>query len=433
MNLKSEKLNCMNTIHALRKSTVLTILSAGLMSWSCAASAQSSIAPPPSFPVTPPAVQDSEANNEMNVFNPEASVLYSPGAPQPAEPFRFGILNLRPHPYYRFLYGTGILSGTNQAQNTFINQISPGVLLEIGSHWTLDYTPTWSFYSNNHFHDSLDHAVTLTGGTSYEDWTFGLSQGFTLTSDPMVETATQTSQQTYTTALNASCQLNSKMSTDLGLGQSIISADNFNSSREWSTLDWLNYQFWPRLVVGVGVGFGYVNVDTGSDMTYEQLQTRVAWRATDKISFLIHAGGEDRQFLDGSTSDLLNPVFGAAIQYQPFEQTKISISADRTVAASYFANPAVNTDFTADLNQRLLGKLFLDLQGGYNIVKYVDSTAGASANREDDLYTVGVQLSYTFIERGKIAAFYQASKNSSTQSGFGYSSSQVGFEISYSY
>ena len=37
-----------------------------------------------------------------------------------------------------------------------------------------------------------------------------------LTSDPLVETATQTSQETYTTALNASCLLNSKMSTDLG-------------------------------------------------------------------------------------------------------------------------------------------------------------------------------------------------------------------------
>jgi len=281
----------------------------------------------------------------------------------------------------------------------------------------------------------LDHAITLTGGTSYEDWTFGLSQVCALTSDPLVATATQTSQETYTTTLSASCQLNSKMFTDLGLSQKILSADQFDSSREWGTLDWLNYQFWPRLDAGIGAGFGYVNMQTGPDMTYEQLQSRVDWRATDKISFQVHAGGEDDQFLgSGSAGDLLNFVFGAAVQYQPFEVTKITISADRNVSPSYFANQTTeNTDFTGDLNQRLLGKLYLDLQGGYHVVKYVASANNVSAGREDDLYSVSVQLSYAFTRRGSVAAFYQASSNSSTQPGFGYSSSQVGFQISYSY
>ena len=263
--------------------------------------------------------------------------------------------------------------------------------------------------------------------------TLGCRRLLHLTSDPLVETATQTSQATYTTAFNASCQINSKMTTDLGISQNIISADQFNSSREWATLDWLNYEFWPRLNAGVGAGFGYVNMETGPDMTYEQLQSRVNWRATDKISFQINAGGEDRQFLSGTNGDLLNFVFGAAIQYQPFEVTKISISADRTVSPSYFGGATENTDFTGELNQRLLGKLYLDLQGGYHTIKYEASASSSSVNREDDLYSVSVQLSYPFAQRGTIAAFYQASSNSSTQPGFGYSSSQVGFQISYSY
>jgi hypothetical protein len=438
MNIKSK--NRIITIHGIRKSTAWEVTLAVLLAFSHVSRAQQVIMPAPSYPVTPPAVQENEANNEMNVFSAEAN---APGGAQETQPFQYGIFTFRPHPFYRFLYGNGILSNTNQAENTVINQISPGFLLDIGRHWTLDYTPTWTLYSNNHFQDTLDHAVTLTGGTSYEDWTFGLSQGFTLTSDPLVETATQTSQQTYSTAIKASYQFNSKMSTDLGLSQNIISADQFESSREWSTLDWLNYQFWPRLDVGVGAGFGYVSMQSGSntnnvlsspDMTYEQLQSRVNWRATDKISFQVHAGGEDRQFLDGS-GNLLNFVFGAAIQYQPFEMTKISISAGRAVSPSYFGGATENTDFIGGLNQRLLGKLFLDLQGGYHVIKYVASgnTASAFNNREDDLYSASVQLSYPFAQRGTVAAFYQASSNSSTQPGFGYSSTQVGFQISYSY
>ncbi|MGD0348706.1 MAG: hypothetical protein ABSB84_00085 [Verrucomicrobiota bacterium] len=113
--------------------------------------------------------------------------------------------------------------------------------------------------------------------------------------------------------------------------------------------------------------------------------------------------------------------------------TKISISADRTVSASYFTNSATeSTDFTGELNQRLLGKFYLDLHGGYHTVKYVASASIASpvSSREDDYYSFSVQLSCPFAQRGLIAAFYQASSNSSTQPGFGYSSSQVGCQIS---
>jgi hypothetical protein len=418
------------TVHGIGKSTALKVTLAGLLALSPVAKAQQVIMPAPSYPVTPPAVQETEANNEMMVFSAEANV---PGGAPETQPFQYGIFTLRPHPFYRALYATGILSSPTNAQNTVINQFSPGFLLAIGSQWTLDYTPTLAFYSSSQFRNTLDHVVTLTGGTSYEDWTFGLSQSVAITSDPLVETATQTSQDTYTTAVNAACQFNSKMSTDLGVSQNIISADQFNSSSEWSTHDWLNYEFWPRLNAGIGPGFGYVNVQTGPDMTYEQLQSRVNWRATDKISFQIHAGGEDRQF-HGGAGDLLNFVFGAAIQYQPFEVTKISISADRTVSASYFTNSATeNTGFTGELNQRLLGKLYLDLQGGYHTVKYVASASNTPVNREDDVYSFSVQLSYPFAKRGTIAAFYQASSDSSTLAGYSYSSSQVGFQISYTY
>ncbi len=429
MNIKSK--NRIVAARGINNPAPLKVMLAVLLAWSFAARAQQVIMPAPVYPVTPPAVQESESNNEMTVFSAEANT--SVGARE-TEPFQYGIFTLRPHPFYRFLYGNGILSNTNQVANTVINQFSPGFLVDIGRQWTLDYTPTLTFYSSSQFHETLDHAITLTGGTAYEDWTLGLSQVVAFTSDPLVETATQTSQETYSTRLNASCQLNSKMSTDLEFDQNFISADQFNSSREWSTFDWLNYQFWPRLDAGVGADFGYVNMQTGPDMTYEQLQVRADWRATDKISFRVHVGGEDRQFLGGTNSnDLLNFVFGAAIQYQPFEVTKISIGADRTVSPSYFGGATENTDFTGDLNQRLLGKLYLDLQGGYHTVKYVDPVSGTSGNRQDDLYTVSVQLSYPFAQRGTMAAFYQASSNSSTQPGFGYSSSQVGFQISYSY
>src|SRR6185312_12721344 len=110
-----------------------------------------------------------------------------------------GVFTLRPHVSYSLIYSDGLELNPSNHQSTAIHQISPGMLINIGRHWTLDYTPTLKYYSNHRFQDSLDHAVVLTGGTTYGDWTFGLSQGYAATTESLVETATQTPTETYNT------------------------------------------------------------------------------------------------------------------------------------------------------------------------------------------------------------------------------------------
>ena len=389
--------------------------------------------PRPELSVTPPALQPSQTN-EMEVFTPAGA---APGNVLENAPIRWGPIGLRPHIYYRFLDGSGIPASEGKHVDTTIQEISPGLLFSLGSHWTLNYTPTWSFYSNRQFRNTLDHGVGLTGGTTYEDWVFGLSQGYSSSSAPLVETGTQTEQESYSTAISASCLLNSKMSLDLAVNQNLTSAAQFESSREWSTLDWLNYQFWARLNAALGLGFGYIDVDTGPDMTYERFQGRVNWRATDKLSFQIHGGLEDRQFLGGG-SDQLNPIVGTVIQYQPFETTKLSLNVDRVVAVSLLtASSSQNqitetTSVAGDLNQRLLEKFYLDLGGGYHTVKYVTS-GGAATDRKDNFYAFNVRLSCALLKRGTAAVFYQISDNSSSEPGFTFTSRQLGFELGYQY
>jgi hypothetical protein len=404
--------------------SLIKALLLGLFALNRNAQAQYVLAPTPQPPdATPTAIQQV---NEMDVF----------ASPQPteAQPFQWKDLTLRPHPYYQFLYADGLLFSTNQAAHTTIQTISPGALLQIGSHWTLDYSPLWMIYSDNRFSDTFGQTARLAGGAVYNDWVLGLVQSYSDTSTPSPETASQTRRETFGTALNGSYTMNSKMSLDLSLNQNFVSADQFSSYKEWSTLDWLNYQFWPRLNAALGVGGGYDNEKSGPDMAFEQLQGRVNWRATDKISFQLHGGVEITQFLSGGANDLVNPVFDATIQYQPFEQTRISITGSRTVAASYLQNQVTeNTGITAGLNQRLLGRFFLDLSGGYQTVKYVSSMGTPGPNREDDYYSFAARLNRTFLKRGTVAVLYQISKNDSTQSGYSFISHQVGFEIGFSY
>ena len=403
----------------------------GIFALASMAGAQDVIMARPEIPVTPPALQQIQETNGMQVFTADD---LAPAIPQETKPFKWGALTLRPHIFYRFLDGNGILASTNNSQDTIINEVSPGFLMEIGSHLTLDYTPTWTQYSNKQFRDTLDQAVRLSGGTSYEDWTFRLSQSYVSSSSPLIQTGTQTDQETYLTTIDASYRFNSKMSLDMEFNQKLLYASDFDNSREWATMDWLDYQFWPRFDAAVGIGLGYDNVETGSDMTFERYETRLNWRATEKISLQVHGGLEDRQFLSGGESDLINFVFGAAVQYQPFEYTRLSLGGDRAVAGSYFQNQVTETTgFTGGLNQRLLGKFYLDLGGTYSTIKYVGSASGVTPDRTDDYYSFNVRLSRIILKRGMLAAFYQISNNSSTQPGFAYNSNQFGFEISYQY
>jgi len=394
-----------------------------------ATEAQSVLTPPPPFSITPPAVLQLQTEKAGAIPSEETGF----GIPLGASLLQWGPVNLRPHLLYRVLYAAGIpAAGTNDV-NTVIQSISPGMLFTLGSHWSLDYTPTLTFYSNKQFRDTLDHSVILTGGTAYEDWVFGLLQSYVSSSAPLVQTGTQTDTEIYATALTASYRFNSKLSMDLALNQTIENAPLFTSYREWSTSDYLNYQFWPRFDAGIGAGFGYVAVEAGSDMTYEQYQGRIDWRLADKLSLQLHGGVEDRQFLSGNTGDLINPVFGLAVLYQPVATTTLSVSADRAVSASYFENVVTeSTGVTANLNQRLLKKLFLTLSGGYSNVKYVATGVSGLAGRNDNYYLFTARLTRSIGQHASVAVTYQYNDNASNQP-FGFTSNQAGLELGYTF
>lgn len=399
------------------------------------AKAQEVITPPPQVPVTPEAMQ---TENDMQVFNPAEK---AGGFPPASTLFSAGPVTLRPHLAYQVTYGTGIQSSPGQPHATFTHQLSPGILFDIGTHWAVDYTPTLMFYSDPHFQNNVGQQATLTWGTTYEDWTFGLSQNYSQSSSPLVETGAQTDTETYGTGLTASYRFNTKISVDLSanqnfqfVNQSTNITQNLSNSREWSTMDWLNYEFWPRLDGAIGAGGGYVNVQNSPNQTYEQLQARMNWRATDKLSFQIHGGGEDRQFEVNGAPSLLNPIFGAGIQYQPFEQTRISINAERAVNVSYFQDQVTeNTSLNGALDQRLFGRFYLDLSLSYGNTKYIASASGFSFGRTDNFYSFNAAFTGHFLTRGTYSVSYGYSNNSSSQSGLGFSSNQVSFELAYTY
>ncbi len=397
---------------------------------------QEVLAPRPVISTTPPAVEEVQTNSAGFIDFGNAV----PGSALQQQPFQVGPLDLHPYFFYQLLYETGIQSAPGLPQSALIQNVSTGLLVDLGKNWTLEYTPTWTFYSDtqhhgtNEFHNTLDHSAALTGGLAYGDWLLGFSQTYNRSDTPLIVTGGQTEQQTFVTTFTGSYRFNTVMSMDLSASQNLAYYDKLTNSREWSTLDWLNYQFWPRLDGGLGVGGGYDNVSAGVDSVFEQYQARVNWRATDVTSFQIHGGLEERQFLDSTTGDLVSPIFGAEVKYAPSKVTALVLDADRTVSTSPFDDQIIeSTDVTASLSQRLLKKLYLSAGGGYHWDTYVSTSSTVNTGRRDQNYSINASLTCVILKHGTMAATYQHSENSSTQAGFGYNSNQFGFQLGFQY
>jgi hypothetical protein len=343
---------------------------------------------------------------------------------------------------YRLSYGDGLQASPGQQSKTFVSELDPGLLVQWGNYWSLNYSPSMHFYSSRAFRDTFDNAVSLAGSMRYEDWSFGLSQSYASSSDPIIETASQIDQETYSTGLNATYQIGSQTSLQLGASQnfrfidSTVPGEQLTDTRSWATMDWLNYQFWSRLGAAIGVGFGYDDLAVGTDMTSEQLQGRITWLVVNKLSFVVSGGAEDRQFLAPGMPDLISPIFSFSAQYSPFEVTTLSLSASHTVSPSFFSDQvSESTSISAGLHQRLLGKLSLDLSGGYATSTYsASSTAPSNANLSNyDTTTFSARLSVPVLKRGTAAVFYSVNLNSSAAVTYNYTTTQIGLELSYRY
>jgi len=372
----------------------------------------------------------------------------SPYSPMEPGMVALGPVNAYPHLLYRLIYGNGIeaLPGINST--TFVNTLAPGVLLTIGNHWTLDYTPSLSFYSNPAFRDTTGQQVILKGGTTYNDWKLGLSQSYVNSTDPLVETGTQVAEEAYSTAFNAAWQMSGKTSLQLGVNQSFRFTTGFTDLHEWTTSDGINYQLEPQLGVLVGVVAGYDELSFGSDMPFEQAQVTLNYKPGPRLNLTVMGGGEDRQFIKPSAPPLVDPIFSATAQYLVREGTTVGVSGSRVVTPSFYGNEInVITSLTGNVRQHIVGKVYLLVGGGYTsepftsiepgpLPKYffgVPSQSALSVTRSDTRTYAQVRLSTTFRTRLTGSIFYMYSDNSSSQANFNYSGNQVGLELSYRY
>lgn len=407
--------------------------------------AQNVIAPGPTAPVNTPA--------QRNQLPP---VPASQPALTSGTPFQAGPVTFRPHALYRYLNAEGLPAGTRRVASE-IQTSAIGLAVDLGQNWTLDYSPTWTWYTARALDDTLDHAVSIQGGGDIQDWNLQFSENFGIASPTLAETAQQTKQRNWATSLGASHQFGSIASVQLGASLNEQYGDLFPDTREWSTQNWLSLQPSPRVEVAFGPGAGYVDIVHSPDATYERYLGRVNWRPTDKISLGLNGGMEYRHSRSSAGKDLRNPLLDASLDYQPFTTTGLGLTYSRSVKSSYFRDQVTEgSSWHVRLEQRLLGRLYLNVDWGRQRSDYSALTTTVPVlpeapvtdlpedpvapalllslpGRADRVDSLNARLSVVLFGRLSVAASYNENKNQSNDTRFNFSSKQYGVEFGIRY
>jgi hypothetical protein len=371
-----------------------------------------------------------------------APPLQAPATDPDTFPLEWGPVRFHPHLGYQVVYGDGILQGPNNPETTWLHTVSPGLFLELGKYWSMDFTASFNRYSNAGFNNSESYFGALRGHIPLEKWLLDFGYIASATDQTQIETAAQTLQNTHLVTASGIYNYQTRLSLELTAAVDARLAQSFTDYYTFSTLEWLNFQATDRTTLGLGLGGGYNLVKPGPDWVFEQLQGRVVWLPAEKLTVQLSGGVQFMQFdgtdRTGATNALsgteVSPIFAAAAAYRLFEQTSLSASASHLVGNSYEEGQfAETTTINAGVRQRFLEHFHLDIVPGYTMRDYKSTLQGVPDGREDDYFSLYTGVSTTLFKKLNISVFYVFSDNDSDDPNFAFDSTQVGLRLDYRY
>lgn len=353
----------------------------------------------------------------------------APGPPD--TPYKIGPVIFHPHLSYSYINAEGLPAQDGRRVASEIHTVSTALTADLGPRWTLAYSPTWVSYTARAMSDTFDHAFGLSGAMSYQDWAFTFAESYSASTPTLIETGRQTEQETWGTNLGATYSFSPKLQFNGAASVNERYTSVAPRTRSWSGQAGLNLLFSPRLNFNARTVFSYTELSEASDTYGEGFSTGLAWTPMDKLTLSLNGGMDFTHSTSSAGLDLSNPVLDVSVSYQPFETTGISLSAARKVSTSLFQDQVTESlQWGIALQQRLLGRYYLNASYNRQEADYVATTALAAAGRADRVETLSASLTTKLLGRLSVSATFQQSKNTSNTALFSFSSKQYGISLS---
>ena len=352
----------------------------------------------------------------------------------PTTPYVYGPLSLRPSVLYHFRYDLGLLAERGRHVASEINTFDPSLAMDVGTHWTLVYNPSWTDYTARALHDISEQAFSTVGSLAFEDVAASLSEAYVSSDQILAETGTQTAQKTWATALHVTAKLGNRWELESNDSLNERFTDISSDTRDWLTQDFATLRLSSRTTAALGVGLGYTEILHRPDSYYERYLCRYNWTPSDKVTLALEGGTEVRHSTASSVPVMNNPLLNSTLTLRPFETTSIMFAGSRTTTPSVLQD-LLETGWvwSSSIDQRLFGRFDLVVNYTHTDTDYRSLTANAAANRSDQLDNFGARISVMLRKRLQLAAVFNRFMNSSDVTGFSYNRTEYGFDVGFSY
>jgi hypothetical protein len=324
-------------------------------------------------------------------------------------------------------------------QNYDVLNLAPGnIIIQPPEMWPgklliLDYGPRFQFFNQYTANNSIDQFGTLNLLWPLKRLILGFKQDYQLQKMTIIEAGQRSTVETISSTLAAAYQIGEKTSLESDFRRISVGYDSAGliGYTEYNTENWFNYVVAEGLPVSLGVLAGSDEVANHQGQTYEQLRARARYNYTEKLSFDASAGGELRQYDNGSP-DTLSPVFSIAGEYRPVERTSLRLTGYRQQYASILNNYYyTSTGATLGLQQGITDRFTANLSVGYYTLDYTPSS-GVLVKYTDDYYTARIGLEAKIIRHLTGQIFYQLISRQSQVSG-DINENQAGVQLTLSY
>ena len=297
-----------------------------------------------------------------------------------------------------------------------------------GTLLTLDYSPSFIFFSQHTANDTVDQHASLAGSWVMSKLSLGLKQRFDQTETGLIEVGERLRQRQYTTEVNSKYKLGEKTSIELNPRLTISETESLIGYTEWAADGFVNRQVTSKITGSLGGSAGYIDVE-GDSQVYERPLARFRYALTGKVELEASAGAEWREFHhDRSTT--LTPVFGIGAAYHPFEGTTLTLEARRRdeISGALTNQDYTTTSVSLGVRQRVFDRLHLSFTGSYDNRDYHSVDPAFPAVRRDDIYTLRAELEMSLVRHFTVNVFYQYEKDDTNIPDRRFADNQVGIQ-----
>lgn len=278
---------------------------------------------------------------------------------------------------------------------------------------TLSYRPQWIWFSNHTNQNTNQHFFNLFCQRDTERNQWDLNIGVAATSGSNIQIGQRTTLITTTGATRFNHVVSDRTSIETTFSSEWLNYIDFLNTFDAKDSTYLNYMLSDKTRLGAGIAVGYAKAEESRNQVYEQLNGSAIWQATSKLNVNLHGGAEFRQTINGRS--VTTPVFGADIEFNPFESMSLSLQGyRRIIPAALYTNTDIRITGTAFVyKQRILHRFFITNIIGYEFSDYVPITATPTIHRQDHYIYVTPGVEMRLATWGTLFLSYEHQRNAS--------------------